>query len=79
MFITKYFCVNEYEQPLNLIKKKLQFNDNLNIIDGGANIGLFTVCANELDNPQHFILIEPLEGNVNLIKKNMAQSSIQCE
>ena len=28
---------------------------------------------------QYFILIEPLEGNVNLIKKNMAQSSIQCE
>ena len=58
------FLCNEYEQPLNLIKKKLQFNDNLNIIDGGANIGLFTVYANELFK-SNFILIEPFEGNVN--------------
>lgn len=74
--LSQIFGEKEYEGPFALIKKELKINSELNIIDAGANIGLFTIYANSIFKNSKFILIEPFEGNMEIIKKNLAKSNL---
>ncbi len=48
------------------------------VIDVGANIGLFTLCAARLAGPQGRVLaVEPEAGNVRLLRRNIRQNGIR--
>lgn len=71
------FVREEYKKPIEIVKQKINISDKINIIDCGANIGFFTVYANELFNSPNLILVEPFEGNIDIIGKNLRLSNIE--
>jgi FkbM family methyltransferase len=73
---TRELCVND---TYNLDRN---FNPDL-VIDGGGNIGLFTLraaaCAPSRSTPAKFVLCEPLPRNIEQIQKHLEGNGVQAE
>lgn len=70
------FIDNEYESVVNLAKKKIIDHDQIILIDAGANIGLATLYFNQNFKNMRSILIEPDEGNFNILRENLSINNI---
>jgi FkbM family methyltransferase len=70
---TRELCVNDiYHLDRN-------FNPDL-VIDGGANIGLFTLrVAASIKTPAKLVLCEPLPRNIEQIQKHLDINGVQAE
>jgi FkbM family methyltransferase len=49
------------------------------VVDLGANIGLTTVWLNRQFNIEKCVAVEPVPGNVRLLRKNLEDNRIHCE
>jgi FkbM family methyltransferase len=49
------------------------------VVDGGGNIGLFTVCTTARFPSAKFVICEPLPRNVDQIRRHLAMNGIEAE
>lgn len=49
------------------------------VVDGGGNIGLFTVCTTAHFPSAKFVICEPLPRNVDQIRRHLAMNGIEAE
>lgn len=71
--LNEFIIYNEYEGLFVQTKKSFPSNQKINIIDGGSNIGLFTVFAKAHYPNAKIVMIEPDQGGISQFNK-IAQS-----
>lgn len=65
------FLYREIFKENNYTKYGIELNDNACIIDIGANIGLFTLYANQLCKKPNIIALEPIPDIFNILRANI--------
>lgn len=69
----------QYNPVLTYIKNILKTKSNLNIIDGGANIGIFSRAILGVAPDANIIAIEPEKENFMMLKRNTGSySKVEC-